>query len=210
MVFRSKRLLENLHSEPDLMEPTANFREGSPIYTDHPKLHARYSEPARERLAGYLASLLGKLPDISDLTVGIRKLPTYVDRAVEGGREVIKSVSKVFGVYNPSTKEAYFDPVLYKELGDPERELLQRRGLKIPTPERVAAEEFAHHIQSKEGYISRFLRKYGDAARGYIEGAAAAVSDKIFGETTVYSAWKDRFRKIASRFGEKAAFQGAY
>lgn len=210
--------MENLFSRrleppepPRIEEPEEprykNSSEDGPRYLDVPESVYGSLNRAADRVVGYLTGLLGKPPYLGDLKVRIARLPAYVYQTAEGG---VEHVSKVFGLYDPNKGEAIIDPVLYADRDDPERNFLENAGIEIPTAERVAAEEITHHVQSGQGIIDRLVERYGREARGYIEGAAASISDRLFGETPIYDGWKRRFRDFASRFGEKAAFQGIY
>jgi len=160
----------------------------------------KYLERTADRLRSYFRKELGRDPYLGRLKVRLGKLPTYFCKI--GDRLAVK---KIFGLYDPLENEVVVDPVCFKELYDPERPWLERY-FRIPKPERVLGEELIHADQANTGLMDRAFYRWGRKAEEWIEGAASWISDKLWGETSVYQEYKDRFSKLVRRKGLRPAY----
>lgn len=181
-----------------------------PTYMNNPDLLGSYCKPVAKKVRDFYGEKLNVAPYQKDLKVKIGKLPTKY-RVLwkineDGIGTYIFPVGKTFGMLNPQTGEATIDPVVFPELGDPERKYLS--GIRIPTPERVIGEEILHHGQAKLGILDNYIKKFGTKAKDYIEGQASTYADQLFGKTGVYPSEKAEYVKLMDKYGEKKALTG--
>lgn len=202
----------------DLFSTDAAFRrenltENKPIYENHPTLLKKYVGRATKWVSDYAKEKFGFEPSFRNVRVGIAKLPTMYQRVLEIGRDYIRQrivpVGKVFGSYNPETKEMKIDSVVVPEINDPERYVLKKAGLKIPSAESVITHESVHSVQDESGAIWNYLRKFRGYARDKIEGMAEYVTDRIMGhESPIYAGPKRRIKSDIRQHGERNVFLG--
>ncbi len=157
------------------------------------------------KIVQYLRDKVGNLDFPDRIEIEVRKLPTYyvfiLERVGNRIKFYLKPIAKIFGV--TSRNRIVVDPVIFPEISDRERYLLKT----IPPAERVVGEELIHRIQYHNGIVDR-LKGIGRKAKAYLEGAAAYISDKLFGKTDIYSTEKREYERLASRYGERRAFLG--
>ena len=168
----------------------------------------KYYKRARQRIGDYFSKKMGRMPYFGDLKIGLAKLPTYFSLVKEWGKLKMKPVGKVFGMYSPESNTVLVDPVVFKELADPERRWL-RKYMDMPSGENVIGHEMLHCDQENTGILERLYRRYGEDARGYIEGAVSYVADSVFGESGCYTRLKEGFSRLVDRIGLKRAYQTA-
>jgi len=157
------------------------------------------------KITDYLRDKVGGLSLPERIEIEIRKLPTYYSFVLESvGNRIklyLRPIAKIFGI--ASRNRIVVDPVIFPEIDDREREWLGT----IPPAERVIGEELIHEVQYYNGIVDR-LKRLGKRARNYLEGAAAYVSDKLFGKTGAYSEEKREYERLVERCGERRAFLG--
>lgn len=168
----------------------------------------KYYTKAKEKIQDYFSKKMERYPYFGDLKIGLEKLPTYIGFVKEWGKAKLKPVGKVFGMYSPETNTILIDPVVFEELDDPERGWLEKY-FDIPSAENVIGHEMLHSDQENTGILGKLYRKYGEEARGYIEGAVSYVSDSIFGESGCYTRLKEGFSRLVDNIGLKRAYQTA-
>lgn len=193
------------------------FDDMEPTYLNHPEILGKYAKPIAKDMREFFGKNIGKAPYQKDLKIAITKLPTtyqvlwkmYTDGKNASIKPVgIKPVGKIFGYFNPDANEIGIDPAVFPELNDPERKYL--KGMEIPDASRTLGEELFHHGQKKTGIMEAYIKKFGPDARKYIEGQAAHYSDQKYGSTKIYPEWKDDYRKLMDRYGEKKALEGCF
>lgn len=185
------------------------FDAKAPRVEIDPGLFAKYGERAyqlMESAARYAVDGVtefykkntGKIPDLSGITVRLAKLPTYVSRST--GRVV----GKIFGQYNMKGSITV-DPVTLSELGDPERQYIDR----IPDAESVATHETFHAAHHRTGGIGKYIRRFGDHARGKIEGITNYATSLITGrKQSTYARETEEAAKLVQRHGLERAIAG--
>lgn len=180
---------ENLVSFRDIGE--------RPEYLD-PEISKEF-DYVKGRINQHLAKEFGVVPYLQDLQIRVANLPTYEWLYLdENGEMEKKPMGKVFGLYDPNTKEIIIDPVLFKN--SEERKRLEKY-FEIPTVERVLGEELLHYIQDSLGMIDYNLSRYGgEEARDRIEGAAAEEAEQVFGKTRIYGREKAKYRERGRDF----------
>ncbi|GEM_PF-1925736 len=205
--FMFGRKKEAKHELPRVYETDSGDRVLIENYSDVVK---KYLSPVIGKIKGYFSRVFGFTPLFRNVRIRIEKLPSrylaLIERVGDRIRMYIRPVGKVFGYYDAPTQTIGIDPCVFPELNDPEREVLKKYEMLL-TPERVIGEEFVHNVQHRVGVMDR-LRKYAKKARDYIEGAAAYVSDRLFGRTNIYTREKREYEKLVEKCGEKRAFLG--
>ena len=182
------------------MENLVSFRDlGELDYVDQ-EVEDDFAD-VKEAVTKYLAKEFGVVPYVKDLSVRVARLPTYTWTFLnEDGKIVERPVGKVFGLYDPTTREMVIDPVLLRN--SPERRWLEKY-FQIPTRKRVMGEELLHHVQDVTKVIDYNERKFDrHTARNRIEGAAAEEADRLFGRTGLYQEEKEDYRRGGRNFFE--------
>jgi len=192
------------------MDKTEELYSEEPAFENQPELLKKYYRPVSYRISKYLESLIGKKPYFGDLRVRIKNLETvWFAIKTPLGYLPVFPVGKVYGKFNSEKNDIELDPSLFPELDSPLRRTLRKYGVEIPDAKRVFGEELIHSVQKKQGAIRNYMNNYGERAVEYIEGAAAYISDKLFGETGIYKTYKEKFKRLAQQIGLRKAFAGA-
>lgn len=202
----------------DNYEKNRNCFEGmEPVYLNHPEILSKYAKPIAKDMREFFGKKIGKAPYQKDLKMKITKLPTTYQvlwkMHTDGMNAYLKPaairpIGKIFGYFNPDANEIGIDSSVFPELNDPERKYL--KGMEIPDASRTMGEELFHHGQKKTGIMDAYIKKFGPDARKYIEGQAAHYSDERYGKTRIYPEWKDDYRKLMDKHGEKRALEGCF
>jgi len=192
--------------------------------TNADKLRESYGDSKGEAGPVYTNDLSGKLKRAADYTIG--KLKDYFEKEI--GIEVDESDftgvrisfgdpeqydnkngnpigdGLILGLYDPETKEIVINRLYSDEL---ELDGPNDSYFKLPSMERVLAEELVHRLQDKYGSIDQASKKLGPKARGYIEGSAASIAEEALGEHTgIYKEWKEDYRNGIRRRGKRNGF----
>ena len=179
---------------------------GEPEYEGpHRRLLEDYTQEAANGVGKYLQEELGKSPYFGGIKVRIEKLPTQYAIVVSEDGVGIVPVGKIFGYYDPRTDEIGIDPVVFEELDDFERGMLESY-FEIPNAKRVIGEELIHSDQKRSGSMAKALEYGPEKGRARIEGAAAYIADLLFGKTRVYEPWKADFERRVESEGLRDAY----
>jgi len=210
--------LKGLYSEPELRQPHSaipEIREPEMIYENYESILKKYTKPVVRKLYDWYHRLEGAYPYLGNVRMRIVDFPTkfglFIERTKNTIRFYLRPIAQTFGAKLIGTNEELYDVSIFPEIGGKKREMLSKYRLKPPNPERVIGEEKFHTLQEREGIIDRYVNKFGwEEARKYIEGAAASISDYLFGETGIYQTWKNKFRDLTRSVGFRRAYSGAF
>ena len=145
-----------------LQEDLFTEKENKPYFSNESRVLEKYWKCVEPKLKAYLKENLDYVPSFDDLEVEVAKLPTMY------GEDGSGKVSKVLGAYNPGERKIYLDPIIFKEMDDPERKKL---GYKEDADE-TFMHELIHHVQRNLGSLHR-------QPRWYTEGVATKVTEDI-------------------------------